>query len=122
MNDDLNQKDNAALEALFASARAERAVPGPDLMARILADAAQATAERQAATVPAALPRAGFLTGLWSVLGGWGGAGGLAAATAAGVWLGIAPPQGLDSLTTAVFGTSDTVSLFASDDLLGTEG
>lgn len=121
MNDDRMTQENVSLEELFATARAEQPVPGPDLMARILADAAAATAARQLVSEPA-VRSSGKLAGFWAALGGWSGAGGLAVATAAGVWIGVAPPASLESLTSAVFGSTETLSLFASDDILGLEG
>jgi hypothetical protein len=122
MTDHMNQRDETHLDDLFAEARQVRPVVSVDLMARIMADAAAVQSERTAPIVVAAPEQGGFFAGLWTALGGWGGAGGLAAATMAGLWIGIAPPSGLESVSTAVFGQSETVSLFASDDILGAEG
>lgn len=119
MNDHLNRNEDQALEALFAAARAEQTAVSSDLMARILADAAAAATERHLQPEPA---RPGLVATIWAALGGWGGAGGLAMATAAGVWIGVAPPSGLETVTSAVFGSSESLSLFASDDILGVEG
>lgn len=122
MTDDMTQRDETHLDDLFAEARQVRPVVSVDLMARIMADAAAVQSERTAPIVVAAPEQGGFFAGLWTALGGWGGAGGLAAATMAGLWIGIAPPSGLESVSTAVFGQSETVSLFAPDDILGAEG
>ena len=122
MTDHMTQRDETHLDELFAEARQVRPVVSLDLMARIMADAAAVQSERIAPIVTATPEQVGFFAGLWSALGGWGGAGGLAAATMAGLWIGFAPPSGLESVSTAVFGQSVTVSLFASDDILGAEG
>ncbi len=88
--------DDLFLEAHFDAARREdRGVP-PDLAARMLADAMRVQAER---TVPDPRARsvAGAASGLvqqfMRVLGGWPALGGLVAASAAGVWIGVAPPD-----------------------------
>jgi hypothetical protein len=109
------------LDDLFAAARADTLVPSDALMARIAADAASVAAARRRPAVRA--QRGGLLSGLFAALGGWPALGGLAAATVAGFWIGVAPPVGLQSLTSTVFGDVDvTVSLFASDDIVGSEG
>lgn len=85
--------DDEALEAMFAAARSAAAEPSADLLARVLADAEAVQDGRAAlATGPVAAPRGGG--GIWAsilaALGGWGGAGGLAAAGLAGLWIGFA--------------------------------
>ncbi len=98
------------LEDLFAQARAARPEASDPLMQRVLADA---DAVQQAAVSEAAPPVVGeraaarnsgpgsvlasvvrfdWLRPLTQALGGWAGMGGLAAACATGVWIGIAPP------------------------------
>lgn len=117
-------KASDTIDALFAQAK-DQTPPVPDaLMARMLADAA-AMQPRPASDVrPVVAPASGGLFGpIWAALGGWAGAGSLAAAAAAGVWIGIAPPTtGLAGLTDAVFGASITLDVLSSDDILGLEG
>lgn len=110
----------AALDALLAEVRDIRVDASEDFMRDVMQQAADVAAERQ--PVAAGGAPSGILPGLWAALGGWTGAGGLAAATAVGVWFGIAPPSALDPLNTAIFGESTAVSLFATDDVLGLEG
>ncbi len=121
---DLDRKDqdqdDAGLETLFALARAPVDPPSRELMARILADAAAVDSGRTQMAPQAA--RGGLFSGLMAALGGWPALGGLAAATVAGLWIGIAPPSGLTGLTDAVWGTSTTISVFSVDDVLGSEG
>lgn len=98
------------LEHFFAAARgAER--PSDDLVARVLADAdaVQAAPASTAAANPSQ-PR-GWLPSI----GGWFGAGGLVAATAAGLFIGIAAPEQVDSV---LGGQLSSLGLVQSDDLL----
>lgn len=88
------------LDALFVAARAEPLRPSAELTSRILADAAQVQAW-QAQTAAAENPvHRGLNRGLrhlWqqfqASIGGWPAVGGLAAASAAGLWIGLAPPD-----------------------------
>lgn len=110
MTDDtkLNASDKAMLDAFFADAADQRPDPSPDLMARILADA---EAVQTAALAPPAAPpgaqEPGFFATLWAGLGGGAGLTGLITATLAGLWIGLSPPQVVDSVTASVLGTSD---------------
>lgn len=80
------------LDGLFAQARDAR--PGlPDsLQAAILADAAAVQAEWQDEASEAPL-RGGFWLQLRQAVGGWPSIGGLAAACAAGLWIGFTGPD-----------------------------
>ncbi len=105
------------LDDLFATARAAAPAPSDDLMARVLADAA--AVQPQPATTTAAVP------GLWSrmldAIGGWPAVSGLAAATVAGIWVGVAPPSSVEDMTASLIGDEVSVSLFSTD-LLFDEG
>ena len=105
------------LDDLFATARQAAPAPSADLMARVLADAA--AVQPQPATTTAAVP------GLWSrmldAIGGWPAVSGLAAATVAGIWVGVAPPSAVEDMTASLIGDEVSVSLF-SPDLLFDEG
>lgn len=87
------------LAAHFAALKARPARPGPDLVARILADADRVQGEPAAVAPPARVPhrpvRFAPLAAAIRALGGWPAMAGLATAAAAGVWIGIAPPSGL---------------------------
>ena len=99
------EKDIDLLEALFEEARQDQPTLPDDLSARILADAADAAdvQARQAAAlaVPPAQNPAGALAasaiGMWrqfrAAVGGWPAMGGMAAACAVGLWIGLAPPS-----------------------------
>ncbi|ROT95868.1 dihydroorotate dehydrogenase [Histidinibacterium lentulum] len=106
------------LDALFSAARSGGApVPlSADFVERVVADAA---AER-AASRPADAVKAGRVpgAGLWAMLGGWAGASGLVAATAVGVWIGVAQPLDLPALGAAPV----ELTLMPESDLFGMEG
>ncbi len=79
--------DEGALDALFDAA--PKPAPSAALTARILRDA-QA---HQPQTAPPALPQRGLFGALANALGGWPTLGGLATATLAGLYIGIAQPD-----------------------------
>jgi len=99
------------LDDLFAQAREVKPVPSDDLMARVLADA------------DSMLPSSGVMsaaqTSLWArimdAIGGWPAVSGLAAATVAGVWVGVAPPASVEDLTASFIGDEVSISLFSTD-------
>ena len=99
------------LEDIFAKARAATPAPADDLMKRVLADADALQPRPSAASVPA--------MGIWSrmldAIGGWPAAGGLVAATVAGIWVGIAPPASVEDLTATMIGDEVSISLFPTD-------
>lgn len=82
------------LDDLFAAARDE-AAPSDALMARVLADAATVQAE---VMVPQAMPQRGGIKTWLNSIGGWRGAGGLAAAVATGLMIGVYAPDSIDAL------------------------
>lgn len=103
--------DMRELDDILAAARdAER--PGDDLVARVLADA---EAVQTARPVPAGPLRDRTGLGWLSGIGGWFGAGGLAAAMAAGLVIGIYAPASVDS---ALGGQLSSMGLVQTDGLL----
>jgi hypothetical protein len=92
--------DMTELDALLAQAR-DIDTPTP-LMGRVLEDAL--------AQQP--VPRLRVAPTIWAqlanVLGGWQGMGGLVAATCAGLWIGISPPQALPESIIEILGTTDS--------------
>lgn len=99
------------LDDLFAEARGAE-VPGDDLVARVLADAAAVQAKSAPGVVASAGGRpAGWLSGI----GGWFGAGGLVAATLTGLLIGVYSP---DSVDAALGGQLSSLGLVSQDDLL----
>lgn len=113
-------QENDDLDRLFAEARAEQHLPGDDLMARLMADAARNAPLRAAPIGPE--KRFGGVMGFLAALGGWPALGGLAMATLAGLWIGIAPPESLNDFAASVLGEQVTVSLFPDLDPFELEG
>jgi hypothetical protein len=99
------------LDDLFAQARGLDAQPSDALMARILTDADNV----QTAMQP---EQAAVASGPWTrfldALGGWPAVSGLAAATVAGIWIGVAPPSSVQDLTASLMGDEVTVDLFST--------
>lgn len=102
------------LDDLFAEARQVAPPVSSALIGRVMADAA-------AARKPARTVRPGFAVRLSEMLGGWPALGGLALATVAGLWVGMAPPAPVADLTSELMGQTVSVSLFADGDLLNGE-
>lgn len=85
------------LDGFFAAARAEEPVPDADFLARMEALAlAEQPAPRPVIPVRLAA-RQGPAQQLREALGGWFGLAGLAAACAAGIWIGVSPPESLQA-------------------------
>lgn len=82
------------LDGFFDAARAEAPLPDADFMARIQA---QALAEMPVAQARVAPEPDGIFAQIREALGGWKGIAGLTAACAAGLWLGLSPPEALSS-------------------------
>lgn len=99
--------EEADLERFFRAARTAAPEPSGAFLAR-LAEQAEGLRHRPAA--PVARRRRGFVSALATALGGWavvsGFAGGMATATVAGLWIGLA---GAPTLVQAV-GLGSTVS------------
>lgn len=99
------------LESFFAAARKAPPEPSAAFLTRLAgaAEAVQAKALRPALR-PAAAQRRGLLAQLAALIGGWGAlggmAGGLATATVAGLWIGLA---GAETMVQAVGLGSATV-------------
>lgn len=99
--------------ALDEAARVTPAVPD-DLMAAVLRDAAGLQP-----AVAAPQVRLSLWESLMDLVGGWPAMGGLAAAGVAGVWLGAAPPIGLETAAADLFGATEAIDLFGTDILAG---
>jgi len=105
------------LDLLFAEARdASRHVPA-SLTQRVLADADNVQAGFGAASVPTQADRRGVWAQLLAVLGGWPTMGGLVAACAAGIWIGVAPPSFMPDPADYVPGQVSDIDLIGMDDL-----
>jgi hypothetical protein len=102
--DDLNE---SGLEGFFAAARSHAPEPSEALVARVLADAEAAMVRKpMAAPVVRPAARDGAIGAILSAIGGWSGLGGLATATAAGIWIGVAGLADPVTMAGGLFGTS----------------
>ena len=103
----MTDPNNEMLDDLFAQARSVAPEPSDALLARVLADAVPPAPARQ--QEPSLWSR------LLDAVGGWPAVSGLAAATVAGIWIGIAPPTSVQDLTSSLMGDEVSVSLFPTD-------
>lgn len=92
--------DDHDLDRLLTAARGAGPAPGPDLMARILADAAAVQPKASPRRQPAPR-RQGWLTGIATIFGGGGALAGISFAMLAGVFVGIVQPAPVAALTQA---------------------
>lgn len=81
------------LDDLFAAARGNRPAMPEHLTRAILADAAREQPGYQPVAPAPIGQRRSMLAQLVVAIGGWPALGGLVAASAAGLWVGIAPPD-----------------------------
>lgn len=89
--------DIRTLDDVFRAARDAPMEPSPELLARVLADAEAVGAALRPVRNQAGPPRADRLRDVFRALGGWPAMTGLAAATVAGIWIGLSPPAGLQA-------------------------
>lgn len=116
----MTDRSDLDLDQFFDAARSNPLPVSDDFMARIMADA-------EAADKAAHAPEPRKKRALWPIVlgavGGWAGFAGMATAAVTGVWIGISPPEILDTVTTSLTGqslveTTDFGFEFA-DDFLG---
>lgn len=88
--------EDKALDALFAVAAEEG--PGPDLMARVLADAASVQEDLQAVPVVSVPSRGSWLAALIGSVGGWSAVSGITAAGVMGLAVGLYSPSAVSGL------------------------
>jgi hypothetical protein len=88
--------EDTGLDSFFAAARADTPQPGGDFLARMEALAlAEQPAPRPEAPTGIPTRHIGLARQLREALGGWAGLAGLATACAAGIWIGVSPPETL---------------------------
>ena len=103
------------LDDLLARAAQNAPAPSPALLARIAADALREQPRPVAAAPrPRPAPRGGWGFALADILGGSRGMAGLTLAAVSGLWIGVAQPAALSSVTDYLTGTA-SVELFPSD-------
>ena len=109
MTMDKNQRDDEALDALFAAGKAVRPELDADFMARLMADADRAMPKPEP-PVASKPPKKNWLAGLFT-------ASGLSGAALAGVWIGFAMPETLDGFSAEADATIALSSFLPGSDL-----
>ncbi len=110
------------LDQAFAEMTAQDATPSEGLLNRIMMDADDVLAEAFPAQVATPEPAQGFGAALLDAIGGWMSFGGLAAATMAGLWIGVYPPDIVYDYSADVWGDTIEVPLLESDVFAGLDG
>ncbi len=113
--------DDTTLDRTFAQIRAEDVPLSDGLMDRIMMDADSVLA----AGGPMArndAPQPGLWDSLLDAIGGWPSFSGLAAATVAGLWIGVAPPDAVTNVTDVLWGGTFEVPVLDGDLLSALEG
>lgn len=118
--------DDKHLDNVFAKIRDEirdeENFPSEAFLDRVMLDADNVLAQAGVGA-PAREPApAGFGAMMLDLIGGWPSFGGLAAATLAGVWIGVSPPDALADLSAGLLGSTVEVSLFETDVFAGLDG
>jgi len=106
------------LDAFFDASRRDVPPMPAELGDRMLADAFAVQADLSGRAVRRPSAANGFWTQLSDLLGGWYGMGGLAAACAAGVWLGFAPPPGIPDPVGLLIQAETATDIFESQSLI----
>ena len=110
----VTDKDDT-LDSFFDAARRSDATPQDDLMARVMADAAMVSAQRDvpAVTAPSSLS---IWVRIVETIGGWPALGGVMAAGIGGLWIGVAPPANVEDWAANLVGNIETVSIYMDVD------
>lgn len=116
-----NLTDEQMLDAAFAQMRVQDVAPRDDLLDRIMLDADAVLADR-AVTPASNSSKTGFGAMLLDLIGGWPSLGGLAAATVAGLWIGVVQPTALTDFSAGLLGSTIEVPLLDSDIFAALEG
>lgn len=88
------------LDQFFAAMQADDPAPSDSLLSAILQDAERLQPQIPVLPVqPDCTPRRSFLHEVMAVIGGWPAMAGMTTAAIAGVWLGVATPSGIETLS-----------------------
>lgn len=113
------------LDKMLAAARETRDLMPADLTRRMLADAEQVQSEWRAPRKTPATDTLGLWHRLLAIVGGWPGLGGMVAACATGVWIGVSPPDFLPDPASLVYQTTsetETLGYYGLADAMSEEG
>ncbi|SFS02440.1 hypothetical protein [Yoonia litorea] len=109
----MKRPNDDMLDALFSEARQQSPDVPNDLMARVLADAHHVQTKTSVVDKWPQRPQR-LRDQLYDMLGGWVGLGGLTVATIAGLWIGVAPPAGVEDLAVGMLGEEVSLSILPS--------
>lgn len=112
----VTKSDSDMIDDMFAQVRTQSPAVPDDLMARVLADAADLLVQ------PAVAPKQGLWPAFMELIGGWPSVGGLAMAGVAGIWVGIAPPATVTAWTADLIGSPVSIDLFSDTSDYFSEG
>lgn len=112
MTEDRNATER--VDRLLAQVRAADARPDADFLARMVALAEAAQPQAPPLPRPAPSPTGRGLFALF----GWPALGGMVAATVAGFWLGVTPPDGLSAWAAEVAGQVVDIGFYGEEDVL----
>lgn len=107
----MNDPDMKALDGLLAQAANLQPDVPDGLMAAVLRDAVDVQRAVRLA------PQQSLWEMILTMIGGWPGVSGLAAAGITGIWIGIAPPIGLEYVAADLIGSTQQVDLLGGDPL-----
>jgi hypothetical protein len=110
----MTERDMNDLDQLLNAAQRTAVPASDDLMARVLADAA---ALQPAPGTIKPQQRASRIGWLRDLIGGWPAWSGVLAAGLTGLWVGVAPPAGVESLAATMIGTTQSVTFLPETDL-----
>ena len=113
----MTKSDDDMLNAAFADLRETPPPASDDLMTRVMQDADRMLAQNLRSRVAPT-----FREMLRDIIGGWPQLGGLAAATVAGVWLGVAQPGVMRDLSVGFHDSTIEVPMLDSDIFAALEG
>lgn len=116
----MTSEDEFDLDKVFEAARAKELPASETFLDRVMLDADAVLAARTPPSATAPAPTIGAM--IRDILGGWPAFGGLAAATVAGLWIGVAPPDALSGYAPGLWGDTYEVPLLGADILAGLEG
>lgn len=114
--------DDEMLEAAFAQARTPDMMPSEAVLNRIMMDADTVLAQAAPAPERPARAKQGLGAMILDAIGGWPTFSGLAAATVAGLWIGVSAPAALTDLSTGIWGATIEVPLLEFDAFAALEG
>lgn len=108
----MSDPDMNAVDRLLAqTADVRPEVPDP-LMAAVLRDAVDVQRAMRLR------PQKGLWATVLDLIGGWPAISGLAAAGITGIWIGVAPPIGLEYVAADLIGSTEQVDLLGVDPLI----